>query len=233
MQNQPNHLPASPAAFGAILQWIAQAMAFYAEPGMHGEPDPRLLTEHGMPQGSIRKAEARRDPASGQTMILMTFRKPKEAFELVSDASADGSPHLFDPAGAALVRVLLLFGGSIYEDAKTRGKFHELQYGDAGRSVLRIITGAGPGEHAIKNPTNHQDLRRGGLMKRPHKGGRLSARDEAVEIALESFKKNASKAHLPVTKEYYEWLIRTLFDLIDKVPLRTNAISAGEASAAE
>lgn len=230
---KPNHQPASPAAFGAILQWIAQAMAHHAEPGKHQQPDPRLLTEHGMPQGSIRKAEARHDPASGQTMILMTFRKPKEAFELASDASADGSPHLFDPAGAALVRVLLLFGGSIYEDAKTRGKIHELQYGDAGRSLLRIITGAGPGEVAVENPANHQDLRRGGLTTRPHQRGRLSARDEAVEIALKAFERNASKAHLPTTGEHYEWLIRTLFDLIDKVPLRTSAVSTEEATAAE
>jgi hypothetical protein len=166
-------------------------------------------------------------------MILMTFRKPKVASDLASDASTDGKPYLFDPASAALARLLVLFGDAIYEDAKTRGKIHELQYGDAGRSMLRIITGAGPGEIAVENPTNHRDLRRCGLMKRRHNRGRLPARDEAVEIALKSFKRNASKAHLPMTKEYYEWLIRTLFELVDKVPLRANPVSADEATAAE
>lgn len=233
MKNQRYHLPASPAAFGAVMTWTAQAIAFHAEPGRHLEPDPRLLTEHGMPQGAIRKAEVRRDPETGQPMILMTFRKPKVTSELPSEATTDGNPYLFDPAGAALVRVLLLFGDTIYEDAKDHGKTHELQYGEAGRSILRIIAGAGPGEHALENTANHKDLRRGALMKRPHKGGQLSARDEAVEIALKAFEKNASKAHLPMTGEYYEWLIRTLFDLIDKVPLRMNAISAGEATAVE
>lgn len=209
------YAPARSSALAALSLWLVEALVHRTDRANNPAPDHRLLTHPALVRGPILGLQLHGDAIN--PAIDLSVRKPKRLHEGHTPSDKARS-YRFDPAGVAFVLAILLPGNSLYEDAKNAGVVHDLQYGDEGVSIRRVIADAGLGE-AVAEAVDHRDLRRCGLQKFPFESARRNAREDIIAIALATLEKNALKMDFPLDAARYERMLRLILALLDDLPL--------------
>jgi hypothetical protein len=227
----------SAEGFRAVETWIMQAKAHDADAKQPTPNDGLLLTD--IPQGSIRVITEdfgiqirEHGDKSGQTLR---------------------SPRLFDPEGLALMRLLLLAGGSLTLNRKNIGNPLRLDYlrfrGEHNATcadwiedldfpmesvpVLRIIADT-PRGRQTKAARNHLSYRRSELPEDQRLAIEFtdagmptkypkSGRRDATLLALALLETNEDRLQFKLTQADYRRLLANAFELLDRHALLKNS----------
>ena len=202
-------LPTTAAGVPSVLLWVISALA-------EEEPNHELLVR-GLPQGRLRKAQVAIDAdyMNPWTEVSIRDEHKKRTKEV-------RTPRLMDPPAFAVVRALQLPKVDIRLARNVLRTDPERHYPSMfdDLTVARIIAGAKKGEGATPR-NNHYDLRRANLRLIRWPMSKYAARERAMSIALENFCKLDERAWLrrALRSDDYEWLLKTLFALLDRLPL--------------
>lgn len=219
----PAFPPISKEGYLAVCGYIDQALAHAKDPAAP-KPNTDLLLL-AQPQGSILEITADFAIRVGDTSVANGLR----------------SPRYLDPEGLAVLRLLLLPGGSVGLNRKNMDRPNRRDYphyraiedgADRKIPIARIIADTQPG-YQTPFADNHLVLRRAEMpARRFHKSSRMLTldgmptksphlgRQDAIELAVQLLERNAHRIDFSITGPELRRRLEQALYLLDLRPLK-------------